>query len=134
MYSLWNLGRVVETQLGRVRYLAVYLLSAFGSSVLVYLIAPGTLTVGASGAIFGLGAAYYVMARRLGADMSGVNRFMAYFLLWMLISAGFASWQGHLGGLLTGGAATLALAYAPAPAAPWCRARRARGCSYSSWR
>ncbi|MEU5055624.1 MULTISPECIES: rhomboid family intramembrane serine protease [Streptomyces] len=113
MYSLWTLGRVVETQLGRVRYLAVYLLSAFGSSVLVYLIAPGTLTVGASGAIFGLGAAYYVTARRVGADMSGVNRFMAYFLLWMLISAGFASWQGHLGGLLTGGAATLALAYAP---------------------
>ncbi|RVU15741.1 rhomboid family intramembrane serine protease [Streptomyces antnestii] len=113
MWSLWNLGRIVETQLGRVRYLALYLLSAFGSSVLVYLIAPDTLTVGASGAIFGLGAAYYVTARRLGADMSGVNRFMAYFLVWMLISAGFASWQGHLGGLLTGGAVTLALAYAP---------------------
>ena len=113
MYSLWNIGRVVETQLGRVRYAALYLLSAFGSSVLVYLIAPDALTVGASGAIFGLAAAYYVLARRLGADMSGVNRFMAYFLVWMVVSAGFASWQGHLGGLLTGGAATLALAYAP---------------------
>ncbi|MEU6662876.1 rhomboid family intramembrane serine protease [Streptomyces sp. NPDC046821] len=113
MYSLWNLGRVVEAQLGRARYLALYLLSALGSSVLVYLLAPDTPTVGASGAIFGLAAAYYVIARRVGADMSGVNRFMAGFLVWMLISARFASWQGHLGGLLTGGAVTLALAYAP---------------------
>ncbi|MCQ4205859.1 rhomboid family intramembrane serine protease [Streptomyces longispororuber] len=113
MWTLWNLGRVVESQLGRVRYLALYLISALGSSVLVLLIAPEAPTVGASGAIFGLGAAYYVIARRLGADMRGVNRFMAYFLLWMLISAGFTSWQGHLGGLLTGGLVTAALVYAP---------------------
>ncbi|WP_372343304.1 rhomboid family intramembrane serine protease [Streptomyces sp. KL116D] len=113
MWTLWNLGRIVESQLGRVRYLALYLISALGSSVLVLLIAPEAPTVGASGAIFGLGAAYYVIARRLGADMRGVNRFMAYFLLWMLISAGFTSWQGHLGGLLTGGLVTAALVYAP---------------------
>ncbi|MEV6169891.1 rhomboid family intramembrane serine protease [Streptomyces sp. NPDC051954] len=113
MASLWNLGRVVETQLGRVRYLALYLLSALGGSVLVLLLAPETPTVGASGAIFGVGAAYYVMARRLGADMNAVNRFMAGLLLWLLISAGLTSWQGHLGGLLAGGVVTLALAYAP---------------------
>ncbi|MET9495295.1 rhomboid family intramembrane serine protease [Streptomyces sp. NPDC006552] len=113
MASLWNLGRIVEAQLGHVRYLAVYLLAALGGSVLVLLLAPRTPTMGASGAIFGLGAAYYVIARRLGADMRGVNRFMAYFLLWMLVSAGFTSWQGHLGGLLAGGLVTAGLVYAP---------------------
>ncbi|MFF9348575.1 rhomboid family intramembrane serine protease [Streptomyces sp. NPDC014734] len=114
MYALWNLGRVVEEQLGRARYLALYLLSALGGSVLVYLIAPFDGTVGASGAVFGLGAAFYVVNRRLGRDMQAVNRFMAGFLIWMLISAGFTSWQGHLGGLLTGGIVTVAYAYAPA--------------------
>ncbi|WP_458243173.1 rhomboid family intramembrane serine protease [Streptomyces sp. MAI_2237] len=113
MVSLWNIGRVVEMQLGRVRYLALYLLSALGGSVLVLLIAPTTPTLGASGAIFGLGAAYYVMARRLGADMDAVNRFMAGLLLWLVISAWVTSWQGHLGGLLAGGLVTLAYAYAP---------------------
>ena len=113
MFALWNIGRIVETQLGRVRYLSLYLLSALGGSVLVLLIAPDEATVGASGAIFGLGAAYYVMARRLGADMGNVNRFMAGLLIWLLISAGLTSWQGHLGGLLAGGVVTAAFAYAP---------------------
>ncbi|MFI0963436.1 rhomboid family intramembrane serine protease [Streptomyces sp. NPDC021080] len=113
MFVLWNIGRIVEVQLGRVRYLALYLLSALGGSVLVLLIAPGDQTVGASGAIFGIGAAYYVMARRLGTDMSSVNRFMAGLLIWLLISAGITSWQGHLGGLLAGGLVTAAYAYAP---------------------
>ncbi|MFJ3301703.1 rhomboid family intramembrane serine protease [Streptomyces sp. NPDC086549] len=113
MVSLWNLGRVVEAQLGRVRFTALYLLSALGGSVLVLLIAPETPTLGASGAIFGLGAAYYVMARRLGADMSAVNRFMGGLVLWLVISAWATSWQGHLGGLLSGGVVALAYAYAP---------------------
>ncbi|MDX3852803.1 rhomboid family intramembrane serine protease [Streptomyces sp. AK02-01A] len=114
MFALWSLGRLAEEQLGRARYLAVYLLSALGGSVLVYLIAPLDTVVGASGALFGLGAAFYVTHRRLHHDMREVNRFMAGFLIWMLISAGFASWEGHLGGLLAGGAVTLALAYGPA--------------------
>lgn len=113
MVSLWNIGRVVEAQLGRVRYITLYLLSALGGSVLVLLIAPDTPTLGASGAIFGLGAAYYVMARRLGADMRSVNQFMAGLMIWLVISAWATSWQGHLGGLLAGGVVTLAYAYAP---------------------
>ncbi|POX52148.1 rhomboid family intramembrane serine protease [Streptomyces sp. Ru71] len=114
MVALWQLGRVVEAQLGRVRYLALYLLSALGGSVLELLAAdPAQESVGASGAIFGLGAAFYVLARRLGGDLGQVNRFMAGLVVWMLISAGLTSWQGHLGGLLTGGAVALAYAYAP---------------------
>ncbi|MFE9471649.1 rhomboid family intramembrane serine protease [Streptomyces griseofuscus] len=113
MVALWNIGRVVETQLGRMRYLALYLLSALGSSVLELLLIPESYTVGASGAIFGLGAAYWVMGRRLGHDMREVNRYMAGLLLWLVISAGLTSWQGHLGGLLAGAVVTLAYAYAP---------------------
>ncbi|MFF4563364.1 rhomboid family intramembrane serine protease [Streptomyces sp. NPDC001435] len=113
MVSLWNLGRVVETLLGRARFTALYLLSALGGSVLVLLIAPKTPTLGASGAIFGLGAAYYVMARRLDADMNAVNRLMTGLLLWLVVSAWVTSWQGHLGGLLAGGVVTLGYAYAP---------------------
>lgn len=114
MLALWNLGRTVEGQLGRARYLALYLLAAVGGSVLVYAVAPDTVTVGASGAIFGLGAAYYVISRRLGRDMGDVNRLLAGLLIWLVVSAWFTSWQGHLGGLLTGALVTWGLAYAPA--------------------
>ncbi|MGC4948333.1 rhomboid family intramembrane serine protease [Streptomyces sp. DT224] len=114
MYALWNLGRVVEEQLGRARFLALYLLSALGGSVLVYLISPSDEVVGASGAVFGLAAAFYVISRRLGRDMQAVNSFLAGFLVWMLLSAAFTSWEGHLGGLLTGAAVTVVYAYAPA--------------------
>ncbi|MBT2416155.1 rhomboid family intramembrane serine protease [Streptomyces sp. ISL-12] len=114
MVALWQLGRVVEPMLGRLRYLVLYLLAVLGGSVLVVLLAdPGQTSVGASGGIFGLGAAYYVLARRVGADMGPVNRFMAYLLLWLLISAGLTSWQGHLGGLVAGGLVAAAFAYAP---------------------
>ncbi|KKD04382.1 rhomboid family intramembrane serine protease [Streptomyces sp. WM6386] len=114
MWSLWQLGRVVEPMLGRARYLALYLLSTVGGSVAVLLLADaGEGAVGASGAIFGLGAAYYVLARRVGADMGAVNRLMVFLLVWLVASAAFTSWEGHLGGLLTGGAVTLAYTYAP---------------------
>ncbi|WP_299531233.1 rhomboid family intramembrane serine protease [uncultured Streptomyces sp.] len=113
MLALWNLGRMVEGRLGRSRFLGLYLLSAVGGSVLVYALAPETLTVGASGAVFGLAAAFWVISRRLNHDMGPVNRFLAGLLLWMVVSALFTSWQGHLGGLLTGALVTAGLAYAP---------------------
>ncbi|MFB6774823.1 rhomboid family intramembrane serine protease [Streptomyces sp. NPDC056337] len=118
MVALWHLGRVVELMLGRVRFVVLYLLSALGGSVLVLILAdPGQATVGASGAVFGAGAAYYVLHRRLGARMAPVNRSMVLLLLWLVVSAWFgSSWQGHLGGLLTGGAVALAFAYGRRPA------------------
>ncbi|MGW0546464.1 rhomboid family intramembrane serine protease [Streptomyces altiplanensis] len=113
MLCLWNVGRTVEDQLGRARYAGLYLLSALGGSVVVYLVAPQETVVGASGAVFGISAAYYVICRRLGRDMQAVNRFLAGLLVWMVVSALFASWEAHLGGLLTGALVGLALAYAP---------------------
>ncbi|MEV5319787.1 rhomboid family intramembrane serine protease [Streptomyces sp. NPDC052687] len=114
MLALWHLGRILETQLGRVRYVALYLLSVLGGSVAELLLAePYAVFVGASGGLFGLGAAYYVMARRFGGDMDTVNRDTVMLLVWLLISAGFTSWQGHLGGLLAGAAVTAAYAFVP---------------------
>ncbi|WP_371501328.1 rhomboid family intramembrane serine protease [Kitasatospora sp. NBC_00374] len=114
MFSLWVIGRVVEERLGAVRYLAVYLLSALGGSALVYLLQPTGAAVGASGAIFGLTSAYFVLSRRLHHDPLGGNRQMVSLVIWLVVSAGITSWQGHLGGLLTGLATGAVLAFAPA--------------------
>ncbi|MFJ1754531.1 rhomboid family intramembrane serine protease [Kitasatospora sp. NPDC088134] len=113
MYWLWMLGRVVEDRLGVLRMVALYLLSALGGSALTLLFAPHALTVGASGAVFGLVGGYRVLSRRQGYDPLGGDQLMVFFIVWMVVSAGFASWTGHLGGLLAGLAAGAALAYAP---------------------
>jgi membrane associated rhomboid family serine protease len=113
MWWLWSLGQVIEAHLGRVRFVALYLLSALGSSVAIYLLAPDAGAIGASGAIFGLVGGYYVISRRLHYDPVGSGRLLRTFLIWMVISAWFASWQGHLGGLITGLAAGSVIALVP---------------------
>jgi hypothetical protein len=68
MFALASLGPVLESALGRSRFLALYLLSALGGSTLSFLLAaPNTVGVGASGAIFGLFGAFYVVARSSAA-------------------------------------------------------------------
>jgi membrane associated rhomboid family serine protease len=113
MWWLWRLGPSVEEALGRVRFVVLYLLSGVGGGVLLYLIDPTAGAVGASGAIFGLAAAYYIISRRLHRRQSDAGRIVVLFLVWMVLSAAVTSWQGHLGGLLTGGALALAYAFAP---------------------
>jgi membrane associated rhomboid family serine protease len=114
MVALWILGRPVEEALGKLRFGVLYLVSALGGSVLVFLIAPEVPAVGASGAIFGLAAAFFVISRRLRRATGYAARLLIFYVLWLAISAGVTSWEGHLGGLLSGGALTLAYAYAPA--------------------
>ncbi len=102
MFSLWVLGRQIEPMLGRARFAALFLLSGIGGSVAVLFIAPSTPVLGASGAIFGLFAAYFVIARHLGA--SGTQLLV---VIGVNLAAGFIipgiSWQAHLGGLVIGG-------------------------------
>ncbi|MFE1321858.1 rhomboid family intramembrane serine protease [Kitasatospora phosalacinea] len=113
MYWLWMLGRVVENRLGVLRFLALYLLSGLGAAALEYLVSPHDLSLGASGAVFGLVGGYWVLSRRQGYDPLGGSQLMVSFAVWMVLSASFTSWQGHLGGLLTGLAGGAALGYAP---------------------
>ena len=113
MWALWVLGRLLETALGPVRFLALYLLSGLGGSVAVYLIAdPRGATAGASGAIFGLFAALFVVLRRLGRDTSSIVPVLVINLMMTFMVPGI-SIGGHIGGLVTGVIVSLGLAYAP---------------------
>ncbi len=102
MLALIAVGTFVESALGPWRYLLVYLTAAVGGSVAYYLLAPqGTPGVGASGAIFGLFGAYFVLARRHGLQASGIVIVIAINLVY-----GFAEpnigWEAHVGGLVVG--------------------------------
>ncbi|MFD9130424.1 rhomboid family intramembrane serine protease [Kitasatospora sp. NPDC059571] len=114
MYWVWLLGRLLEGWLGRLRFLGLYLVSALGGSVFQYLLAPHQPAIGASGAVFGLTAGYVVLARRIQYDPLGSGQLLRNSLIWLVISAGFTSWQGHLGGLVAGAAVGAALAFGTA--------------------
>ncbi|MEV1143678.1 rhomboid family intramembrane serine protease [Micromonospora sp. NPDC049799] len=113
MYWIWVLGRILEERLGHARLTAVYLLSAVGGSVLGVLVDPGQAALGASGAVFGLAACYVVLTRKLHHHPLDGRHLMVMFVLWLVLSASFTSWEGHLGGLLAGGVTALGLAFAP---------------------
>lgn len=103
MYSLWIFGRVLEPVLGRRRFLSLYLISAFAGSVAVlWLAAPGVMVYGASGAIFGLMAAYFVILRSIGGNTTQMVGLIAINLVSGFLIHGIA-WQAHLGGLIAGG-------------------------------
>jgi len=118
MYALWMTGPYLEALLGRVRFAALYMLSALGGSVVYLLLAdPENVqqwtggTVGASGAVFGLFGAFFVVQRRLNRDTGPLLAIIAVnFALGFL--PGIA-WQAHLGGLLTGLLTAGVLVYAP---------------------
>jgi membrane associated rhomboid family serine protease len=118
MFALYVVGPPLEHALGRLRFTGLYLLSALGGSVLVYLLAsPVAATAGASGAIFGLFGATFVIGKRLNMDVRGVVALIAINLVITfvipLVSSQNISWQGHIGGLVTGAAIAAAYAYAP---------------------
>jgi membrane associated rhomboid family serine protease len=109
MLALLIVGPAVEVQLGRSRFVALYLIGGLGGAACYYLIAPQNVpAAGASGAIFGIMGAYVVLARRRRLPAQQV---MALIILNLII--GFADpaigWQAHVGGLAVG--ALLALAY-----------------------
>lgn len=102
MFSLYVIGRLVEPALDKWRYLAVYILSGLGGAVATYLLAQlGEASAGASGAIFGLVGAYFVLARQARVSTSGIVGLIAINLVFDFTYSGI-NWLAHLGGLATG--------------------------------
>jgi membrane associated rhomboid family serine protease len=113
MWALYVVGPSLEQMLGRVRFLAVYLLSAVGGSVLIYYLAPQTPVLGASGAIFGLFGAWFVASRKLRLDSRGIVLLIALNLGLSFVYHSTISWQDHVGGLIAGAVVMAAYVYAP---------------------
>ncbi|MEJ7891888.1 MAG: rhomboid family intramembrane serine protease [Solirubrobacteraceae bacterium] len=106
MYILWFLGNLLEPSLGPWRFIGLYLAALLAGSLGVVLLDPNSLTVGASGAIFGLMGAAFVMQRARGMDpmQSGIGP-----MILLNLALGFiipnVSVAGHVGGLVGGAVA-----------------------------
>ncbi|MFE2041459.1 rhomboid family intramembrane serine protease [Streptomyces sp. NPDC059477] len=113
MLSLWWLGGPLEQALGRIRYFALYMVSGLAGSALTYLLAaPGSASLGASGAIFGLFGATAVLMRRLNYDLRPVLALLAINLIFTFTWTNIA-WEAHIGGLVAGVIVGYAMVHAP---------------------
>jgi membrane associated rhomboid family serine protease len=101
MLALLIVGPAVEVQLGKVRFLSLYLIAGLGGSVASYLLSPfNELGLGASGAIMGVMGAYVVLGLRRRLPIAPVVG-----LIVLNLAIGFSGnidWRAHLGGLAVG--------------------------------
>ncbi|WP_352235720.1 rhomboid family intramembrane serine protease [Lentzea sp. NBRC 102530] len=112
MAALFVVGPVIEQELGKLRYSAVYFLSLLGGSASAFLFGSVCPTyAGASGAVFGLMGALLIVFKRQQRDISTIVVIVVLNLVSNLFTN--ASLLGHLGGLVIGGLLTLAMVKAP---------------------
>lgn len=117
MFSLWILGRFIESALGSPRMLFVYVLSLVASGFgVVYFSEPNVATLGASGAIFGLFGALFAIGLkfgRRGMDLVKANiPILALNLVFSFTARGI-SWQAHVAGLIAGFILAFAIYFPP---------------------
>lgn len=112
MFALFFLGRILEPSIGTPRFVAVYAASLLGGAFGALLLDPNALTIGASGAIFGIFGATFVIARWRGFDAVASSIGIVLLInLALTFGASNISIGGHLGGLAAGlicGAAVIA--------------------------
>lgn len=118
MYVLFVIGAALERLLGHGRYIALYLVSALGGCVASYALSDlRTVSVGASGAIFGVMGALLV-AGRLRYDIRQILVLLAINVAVGFIFPGI-DWRAHLGGLVTGAAVAAVFTFAPRRGRVW---------------
>jgi membrane associated rhomboid family serine protease len=103
MIFIYFMGPALEQAIGRVNFFLVYLASLLGGAFGALLFQPNVLTVGASGAAFGILGALIVVARarRIPIWQSGLGIVLVINIVFSISFAGI-SIGGHLGGLLAG--------------------------------
>jgi membrane associated rhomboid family serine protease len=111
MYALYWLGQMLEPVLGNARFGALYAASLLAGSFGALLVSPHSVTVGASGAVFGLMGAAVVLARRRGIDLmaSGLLPVLGLNLAITFFPGTNISIGGHVGGLIGGAIVMLAM-------------------------
>ncbi len=106
-YFLYQLGSSVETLLGKAKYILIYFLSGFGASLLVWWLGePKTVTIGASGALFGILGSIFLLTYLKESWFSPYSiksiRFLVFINLIFTVVFPNISVLGHLGGFATG--------------------------------
>lgn len=109
-WALWLFGPVVEQELGRVRFLTIFLATGLFASAASYAFvsSPVQVSVGASGAIFGVvGAfvAYNYRHRELALAAARLRGLVPFLILNVIIGvagSSFIDWRAHLGGFAAG--------------------------------
>jgi membrane associated rhomboid family serine protease len=110
MFSLYILGTLLEPAIGTARFAGIYAVSVLSGSFLVMVMDPDQLTVGASGGVFGLMAAAFLIARDRGLDeLASQIGFFVIINLVLTFSVNNISIGGHIGGLVGGAIAALAV-------------------------
>jgi membrane associated rhomboid family serine protease len=103
MLLLYLLGRLLEPALGTPRFLALYFASLLAGSLGALILEPNSLGIGASGAIFGLAGATFVIARGRGMDaLASQIGFLIVFNLIFSFASPRISIGAHIGGLIGG--------------------------------
>jgi membrane associated rhomboid family serine protease len=108
MYVLYIAGSILEPGIGTARFLGIYFVSLIAGSLGALVVDPNSLTVGASGAIFGLMAAVVVIARGRGVEQLA-SQFGLFIVLNLVLTFSISgiSVGGHIGGLIGGAVAAL---------------------------
>jgi membrane associated rhomboid family serine protease len=106
-YALWIFGRVVEEELGSLRFALIFLTTGIFASAASYAFGPNAVGVGASGAIFGVfGAfvAYNYRRRHLAIAAARLRSAMVLVVVNMLIAFSIPGidWRAHVGGFVSG--------------------------------
>ena len=110
MYVLYILGTLIEPAIGTPRFVAIYLIAILGGALGVAVLDQDAVTVGASGGIFGLMAAAFLIARQRGLDeLASQIGFLVVLNLVITFAVPQISIGGHIGGLISGGVAALAI-------------------------
>lgn len=109
MYLLYFAGPILEHVIGRWRFVLLYLASGIAGAAGALLWSPNAVTVGASGAIFGMMGALFVLERGGRISSGGqIGGLILINLIFTFVFASFISVGGHVGGLL-GGLAAMAI-------------------------
>lgn len=108
MISLWIVGSIVETGLGPVRYVGIYVAAVVWGSLGAMVLQPGAPVVGASGGIFGVFAAIMVVQLMRGGTVSSDIFGVLVLNLFITFAIPGISIGGHLGGIVGGALAAFA--------------------------
>jgi len=109
MLALFSIGTPIENFYGKNKYVFILLTSLITGSLASYLFnPPNTYAVGASGMIFGLFGALAITGKRMGANLKEASTLIAVNLAIPFLIPGI-DWKAHLGGLIGGSLAALAI-------------------------